>query len=375
MNNIPLMCPWTGEQEKQAVADVMDSGWLTEGEKVREFEEAVAKYVGVKHAIAVPSCSVGRDLAVRVTRACMDSTWVVVPDFTHPATANSVTHNNLHPMLVDVDPYTQCIGVNALDCALGLPYPIGATMLVSWGGRPVCDDVWDHRLCDSDHIVIEDCACSLGARQSSGSMVGSVADISVFSFHPRKILTTGEGGMIVTNDGELANDMRALKNFGWADGRIECAGYNMKMSDINAAVGLVQMSKIDQIITERNAMACIYDELLKDVDHVTTPVPSTVDERQTYQSYCINVDHASWRDVLIRDLKKAGIETQIGTYALHQQPFYVVHVDRCEDLGNSLMLYHQLLTLPMYHGLELEDQERVVNEIETMLKRYVYAGL
>jgi len=373
--NIPLMRPWVGEEEKQSVADVMDSGHLTEGEIVIEFEEAVAKYVGVKHAIAVPSCSMGLDLAVRVTRACMNSTRVIVPDFTHPATANSVIHNGFHPMLVDVDPHTQCIGVNALDHMMGMPYPIGATMLVSWGGRPIRDDVWDHRLCDSDHIVIEDCACSFGARQSNGEMTGSFADMSVLSFHPRKIITTGEGGMVVTNDGGLADEMRVRKNFGWADGRIECAGYNMKMSDINAAIGLVQMSKIDQIITERNAMARTYDELLKDVDHVTTPVPSTGDERQTYQSYCINVDQASWRDALIRDLKRVGIETQIGTYALHQQPFYAVHVDRCADFGNSLGLYHQLLTLPMYHGLGVEGQERVVNEIEMLLKRYVYAGL
>jgi len=370
MNRIPLMRPWTGEQEKQAVVDVIDSGHLTEGEIVTEFEEAVAKYVGVKHAIAVPSCSMGLDLAVRVVKSWMyDSTKVLVPGFTHPATVNSVMHNDLHPILVDVDPRTQCIGVDALDNVLSKSCIVDTTMLVSWGGRPVCSEVWGHELCDGDHIVIEDCACSLGARQSNGEMVGSFADISVYSLHPRKIITTGEGGMVVTNDGGYAGEMRALKNFGWDDGQIECAGYNMKMSDINAAVGLVQMDKIEQIVEERNTMARMYDKLFEDVDHVTTPVPSVrCDERQTYQSYCVKIDRPDWRNALIRDLKKVGIETQIGTYALHLQPFYAAHVGQFGYLRNSTELYHTLLTLPMYHGLEVEDQERVVGEIGARLK-------
>ena len=372
IKKIPLMRPWVGEQEKQAVADVIDSGWLTEGEVVAEFEDAVAKYVGVKHAIAVPSCSIGLDLAFRVSSNCMMSDDVLVPDFTHPATVNCVLHNNLVPTLIDVSRSTKCVDVDALDYAADDDMSPGAVVLVSWGGRPIEDSVWNHELCDGDHFVIEDCACSLGARQSNGCMVGSFADVSVLSFHPRKIITTGEGGMIVTNDCGIASELRVRKDFGWDDGQIECAGYNMKMSDINAAIGLVQLGKIDQIVEERNTMAVVYDKLFKDVDHVVTPAQSVCwDERQTYQSYCVEVDRPDWRNALIRDLKKLGIETQIGTYALHLQPFYATHVDQCGDLHNSTELYHTLLTLPMYHGLDAEDQERVVDEIGTLFRQYV----
>lgn len=374
--NIPLMRPWTGEEEKAAVANVLDSGWLTEGEVVAEFEETVAKYVGVKHAIAVPSGAMGLDLVMGLV-----SWWddvvnpVIVPDFTHPATVNCVIHHRLCPVLVDVDPVTRCVDSLSLEkaatCYLQHERSHVAAVLVSWGGRPVPNDVWDQPLCGCDNPTIEDCACSLGARQSNGSMVGSFANASVFSFHPRKVITTGEGGMIVTDDGGLASELRVMKDFGWDNGCVECPGYNMKMSDINAAVGLVQMGKIEQIITERNKMASIYDELLRDVEHATSHVPLVGDERQTYQSYCITIDNPSRRDALIRDLRKSGIEAQIGTYALHQQPLYAMTVERCGDLHNSLMLYHQLLTLPMYHGLEHDDQERVVSEIEMLLKHYV----
>lgn len=354
MRKIQLMKPWISDAEKQAVQDVMDGGWLTEGEKVAEFEEAIAKYIGVKHAIVVPNATIGLELLMNLVVPCKST--VCVPAFSHPATMLAPLRSSQVVCFCDVSlktgnvtPYEFENAVQNVDFDSVIP--------VSWGGNPLSPYFYASAR-EYGIRVIEDAACSLGAIDSSGSKTGSQAYATVFSFHPRKVITTGEGGVIVTNHDSLAGSLRRVKNFG-SPGFY--AGTNAKLSDINASIGLCQLDRIDQIISNRRDLAHRYD-LLCDGSGILWDVPSSIGER-VFQSYCAYVPH---RDRLIYDLAGLGIETQIGTYYLPSCP------SRGQDVSfpDALSLSRHLLTLPLHHEITEEDQEFVVQSIADLLRSY-----
>ena len=199
--------------------------------------------------------------------------------------------------------------------------------------------------------------------------VGSLADITCFSFHPRKILTTGEGGMVTTDRRDLAEKAVALKHFGATkDGRFTYHGTNYKMSNILAAIGIEQLKKLPGILDDRIRKANRYSELLEGLDGVRAPTVSP-GTKHVFQSYCIYIEQEGIRDRLRRDLGQLGIETQIGTYALHLEPSYS-GVKRVGDLKNSELLFANLLTLPLHHELTDDDQGYVVASIRSLLKGY-----
>jgi len=360
MQKIQLMKPWITDAEKQAVADVLDSGWLTEGVKVAEFEEAVARYVGVKHAIAYPNATVGLTHALNVFSR--DSPTAIVPAFTHPATAVSAVGAGYKVLFSDVMFLTGCVGPVQLS---SFEFdPVSVVIPVSWGGHPLFPQVY-RQARDCDWTVIEDAACSLGAVDENGVKTGKLADVTVFSFHPRKIITTGEGGMVVTDNGLVADTLRHLKNFVFSAG---LSGTNAKMSDINAAVGIVQIGRIEEIIDSRRRLAAYYNKLLDGCD-VQWGGPR-LDCSCTYQSYCVYVHEH--RDRLIRDLASRGIESQVGTYyvrdlsmcSLSRDSQYGSEFNTSRDLANSL------LALPLHHEITEDDQEYVVESVLELLKSY-----
>ena len=216
--------------------------------------------------------------------------------------------------------------------------------------------------------VIEDAACSLGA-EHKGKKVGSLANISVFSFHPRKVFTTGDGGLIVTNDQNYAELMLSMKKFGSGltpeskPGFIRW-GTNYRMSDILGAVALGQVRKIDKIVNDRIEKAMIYNELLKDVEEVRIP-EITEDSKSNYQTYAIYIKKGN-RDSILDKMRENNIEVQIGTYALHTQPFFK-NLKRVGNLENSLALFNNLLTLPLHSELSKDDQILVVNTLKELL--------
>ena len=343
MRKIQLMKPWITDVERQAVADVLDSGWLTEGEKVAEFEEKLAKYVGVKHAVVVPNATIGLELAI--SSVSPPGSDVVVPAFSHPATMLAARRAGCYVWFNDVCRSTGNINEYSFDDGYG---DIDVVVPVSWGGTPLSPEFYAsarERQC----IIVEDAACSLGSSDRLGVKTGCHADATVFSFHPRKIITTGEGGVIVTDLGSLADRVRAMKNFG------QRGGTNAKMSDINAAIGVEQLNRIDDMVNMRLDKAKLYDELLRDTPY-SWRGPNV--GRRTYQSYCAYVHH---RDRLIRDLAKLGIETQVGTY-------YIASVSL--PFLNARALADHLLTLPLHHEITEEDQEFVVGSVVSLLKTY-----
>lgn len=364
---IQLMKPFVGDEELAAIKKVLDSGFLTEGKETQEFEQQFAKYSDAAHGIATTSCTTALEIALRVLEIGPGDE-VLVPDFTYPATADVVVILGAEPILIDVDLETYNIDSSNLDAAI--TERTKCIMPVSLFGNPVdMKPLWELQERHGFQIV-EDAACSAGAI-IDGKKVGSLADMSCFSLHPRKVITTGEGGMITTNNNEYADSARALKKFGLKttpDGKMNFMSYgtNYKLSNILSAVGLVQLSKIETIITNRLEKAKIYTELLQDLEGVKPPkVPEGV--RHTYQSYSCYIEPEGIRDKLLADMRAQGIECQIGTYSLSLTPAFA-NTRKIGELENSHKLYNNLLTLPVHHELTYEDQVYVCDTLKQLLR-------
>ncbi len=359
-----LARPYIGNEEFEAVKRVLESKFLTEGEVTREFERRFAEYCDAKHGIATTSCSTALELALR-TVGVKPGDEVIVPDFTYPVTASVVALVGAKPVLVDVDLNSYNVTAERIEEAI--TDRTKAVMPVSLFGNPLEKDVY--KIGEEYGIyVIEDAACSAGST-IDGKKVGSFADMTCFSFHPRKIITTGEGGMITTNNDEFAEKARSLKRFGIknVNGQIRFAefGTNYKMSDILSAIGLAQLKKIEEIVKIRSEKAKIYAELLEDIEGIRPPeVKPNV--RHNFQSYVCYVEKEGMRDKIRQELSKMGVETQIGTYCLHLEPAFK-KVKKVGSLENSEKLFHNALTLPLHHELTLEQQERICKVIGDLL--------
>lgn len=363
--NIPLARPWLGDEELANLRAVLDSGMLTEGEYTRRFEEGVAAYAGAKHGVAVPNCTLALHLAL----------WgldigpgdeVIVPDFSFPASGHAVLMAGATPVFVDVDPGTYNLDPTTLEAALSAK--TAAIMPIHLFGMPahmtpVLEFARRHGL-----RVIEDAACSLGMRYKGERKVWG--DAACFSFHPRKHLTTGEGGLIATNDDTLAERLRTLKNHGSvADGRrrkfVEFAP-NYRMSELQAAVGVAQLAKLPAMLAKRAAQVKLYDHLLANVKGFVPPARPAWAE-STFQAYVGRVPGLR-RDVIVEALAAQGIGTQIGTYCLHEQPS-LKGARRVGPLDVASQLQEDTLTLPLHHLMSETNQERVTQAVERVVAR------
>jgi len=367
---IPLIEPVVGDEELENVREVLESGYMTQGPFSQEFEETFAEFVGAERAITATSCTTGMELALEAV-GVGDGDEVIVPDFTHPATANAVVRVGAEPVLADVDRETY--NIDPVATAEAVTPDTAALLPVSWGGQPL-DPAPFHDLAEQhDLAIIEDAACAAGA-SFDGQPAGSQFDASVFSFHPRKVLTTGEGGVVTTDDADLEDSMRQIKNFGTNPttdvGFVRADATNFRFSDILAAVGVAQLEKRETILGRRRELAARYDDLLEDIEGVDPPTEQA-NARHTYQSYCVYVEAGDegTRDRLIEMLAEADIETQIGTFALHNTEAFG-DAKRTGDLSTSTALESNLLTLPIAHSMDAADQERVVQALDGALEEY-----
>ncbi|CAK7018468.1 MAG: GDP-perosamine synthase [Desulfovibrio sp.] len=361
MISIPLIKPYMTEAIKNRVAAVLDSGYLTEGPVTHELERAFADYVGAPHAIAVTSCTTGLELAFRAVGIGAGDE-VIVPDYTYPATASAVAMVGATPVIVDVHEETQLINCAAVKAAI--TPKTRAICPVSLFGNPLDYDTLNRLKQEHSLYIIEDAACSIGATWK-GQAVGTFADISVFSMHPRKFITTGEGGMITTANSQWAEWMNSYKHFGMSNMSaaregvcFERMGSNYKLSNIQAAVGLGQMQDIDMLLAERRFLAENYNALLGSVAEIELPV-ITKHGQHSWQTYAIRVDN---RDSIMKNMRAQGVEVQIGSYALHAHPAFQSPSCRLHgDYPDSKAAFAKTLALPMYHGMSTEEQEIVVN--------------
>ena len=356
---VALAVPDIGDEELEAIKEVFSTKFLTEGITTKEFEKTVADYVGVIHGIAVTSCTTG----LHTVLECLDikGQEVIIPDYTYPATAEAVVLAGGIPVLTDVD----LDSMNMTSAILEEAYneKMNVFIPVSWAGVPLEMEIYQ-KAKNLGLKCLEDSACSLGAKIGN-DFVGKIADYSCFSFHPRKVITTGEGGMITTDDDEIAEKCYSFKHFGAKGTSFETIGTNYKLSNILSAIGLIQMKKIENIIKTRIEKAKIYEELLSKIDNIK-PAYVGKNTRQTFQSYTCYVEKENKRDEIRTALANENIQSQIGTYALHLEPAYK-NMKMVGDLENSELLFKNALTLPLHKDLTQEDQEKICKIIKNVI--------
>lgn len=377
---IDVMKPWLGGEESAAVAEVISSGWVALGPKTAEFESAFAARQGVRFAVAASSCTAALHLAL-VVAGIGEGDDVVVPSFSFIATANAPTYVGARPVFADVD---ETGNVTAETVVAALTPRTRAVIAVDQGGMPV-DLAPLRSLCDREGLVlIEDAACGVGATYR-GEPVGTGADIAVWSFHPRKILTTGEGGMLTTNRPEWADRARRLREHAMDVSAAERhrsllaprenyteIGFNYRMTDVQAAIGLVQLGRLDAMVARRRALAAVYREALADV-----PGLRLVDDppwgTSSFQSLWIEVlpDFPVDREGLLELLAADGVSARRGIMAAHRQP---AHADLTLDLPVTERLTDTTLILPLYHELDSASIDRITGVIRTAAGVSAYAA-
>ena len=367
MNKIPLIKPYITQEVKDRVCQVLDSGYLTEGPVTKELENTFKQYIGCKYALAVCNCTVGLEVALRALNIGPGDE-VIVPDYTYPATAMAVEIVGANIVIVDVDRELMLIDYDALEDAI--TPKTKAVIPVSIFGNPLDYDRLNKIKEKYDIFIIEDAACSIGAEFDS-ERVGTLADISVFSLHPRKFITTGEGGIVTTNNKQWAEWMNSYKHFGigQSDSRVgtqfERIGTNYKLSNVQAAIGLAQMHQVNELLSKRSQFASRYYEMLSGNQKIALP-KVTRKGTHSWQSCCVFIDH---RNEVINKLKEINIETQIGTYALHMHKAFCDNLN-CSiigDMSESRYAFDHCLTLPLYHDMTVEEQDYVINNLKELL--------
>lgn len=372
---IPLTRPYFNQEEIREVKKVLDSGWVSQGPKTKEFEKKFAKYLGVKYAIAVSNGTAALHLSLLALNIKRGDE-VLVADYTFPATGHSVLYCGAKPVFIDIDPKTYNINADLIEKKITKKTKV--IIPVHTFGQPA-DMSPIMRIVKKYHIrVVEDAACAAGAKYK-GQMAGTIGDIGCFSFHARKGITTGEGGMVVTNNKKLADEIRTLavfgtispkprkQSFGIIIPKFIKLGYNYKMSDITAAVGIAQLRRIDKIIKRKRDLSRYWDKKLEEIDFIKPPF---VDKNvfHIYQSYVALVDKKINRNKLIKYLKDHNIQTQIGTYASHIQPVY----HSKQKCPNSLDVFKRALALPLYYTLKKRDIDKIIYFLKKFIKKYEY---
>ncbi|WP_020107893.1 DegT/DnrJ/EryC1/StrS aminotransferase family protein [Nocardia sp. 348MFTsu5.1] len=371
VTRLNVMQPNLGEEEIAAVADVIESGWIAQGPRVAEFETRFAALVDTRNAVAVSNCTAALHLAMVVARV-QPGDDVVVPSFSFVATANAPTYVGARPVFADVDPVTGNVTAETIENVL--TPKTTAVIAVDQGGIPA-DIAGIRAVCEPRGItLVEDAACGAGSRLGNRPM-GVSADIAVWSFHPRKLLTTGEGGMLTTNRQDWADRARKLREHGMsvsaaqrhqsvlapAEQYLE-VGFNYRMTDLQAAVGIVQLGRLAEMVTRRRVLAGMYQDALADVPGVRC-VADPAGGRSNFQSFWIEVSagHRNSREELLGELASAGISARRGIMAAHRHP---AHAGRDHaDLTVTERLTDSTLILPLFHQMTSDDLFRVVDVI------------
>ncbi|MCX5054097.1 DegT/DnrJ/EryC1/StrS aminotransferase family protein [Streptomyces sp. NBC_00474] len=376
-DRIPVMIPWLGEEEAAAVSEAVLSGWVAQGPRVAAFEKAFAERVGAEHGIAVSSCTTALHLSL-VALGLGPGDEVVVPSLSFIATANAVRYVGAEPVFADVEPATGNLTPATVD-AVRTPRT-KAVLAVHQGGVPADVHALRAACADWDLRLVEDAACAIGSTVG-GKPVGHGALLAAWSFHPRKLVTTGEGGMITTDDAEWAARLRRLREHGMnasaadrhasnkpvLESYLE-VGFNYRMTDVQAAIGLVQLGRLDAMIARRRELAARYDDLLHDVPGLT-PVRDPEHGQSNFQSYWVLLDEdfPVGRDDLLAALAEAGVSARRGIMAAHLEPAYADHPSA--PLPVTERITRRSLILPLFHTMTETQQDRVVTALREQARR------
>lgn len=373
---INVMVPWLGREEAEAVAEVIASGWVAQGPRVAQFEQEFAAAMQTPYAVATSSCTTALHLAL-IVAGVGPGDDVVVPSLSFIATTNAVRYVGARPVFADVDPITG--NITGETVRLVITSSTKAVIAVDQGGVPV--DIDDVRTATDMFgiVVIEDAACGAGSTYK-GRPVGAGATIAAWSFHPRKLLTTGEGGMLTTTRGDWAKRARRLREHAMTVSAADRhgsvlppaeeyseVGYNFRMTDLQAAVGLVQLGRLPEIVRRRREIAARYRAAIREIPGLR-PVADPEYGTGNVQSFWVEVErgYPTDRDGLLEALARADISARRGIMAAHRQPPY-----RDLAVAGSLPATERItdstLILPVYHSFAESDQDRVIDVLRDPL--------
>jgi perosamine synthetase len=367
---VPFAKPTLRGDEGDAVAAVIAGGWVSQGPKVAAFEAAFAARVGASEAVAVSNCTTALALAVHAL-GIGPGDEVIVPSLSFIATANAVWQNGATPVFADIDPRTY--NLDPASAAAAITPQTKAIMPVHQVGLPADMDAFVALADEHGLVLIEDAACAIGATYK-GRPIGSLGPMACFSLHPRKVITAGEGGMITTQDSELAARLRKLRQHAMdlsdlarhnaQDIVFEAypeRGFNYRMTDMQAALGLCQLDALDAILAERHRLAMRYNAAFAAVPHLETPYEPEYAQR-TWQSYCVRVAPGApvERTELMRRLLRDGIPTRRGVMAIHQEGAYP---DSGAVLPHTDAAAAEVLMLPLFGHLTDAQQDLVIDRV------------
>lgn len=374
---IKLSKPSLDSLESDLIQKVLDSNQLVQGKITLEFENLFSDYTGAKYSIAVSNCTAALQLSL-ISLGVSFNDIVIVPAYSWISTANVVSLCGAHPVFIDIDPKSFNMSPIELEKTLNSLFDLDET-------RKLCKAIiFVHTFGNLNNIaevcsiakkfsipVVEDAACALGS-QSNGKSAGNFGKIGCFSFHPRKIITTGEGGMLVTNDLSLSSEFKALRNHGMDPNsnrpNFISAGFNFRLTEIQSAIGISQMKKIESLLLSRKKIAKKYFKLLNGSD-LLAPFYNNTDEH-SFQSFVILIplEIRSRRDEIIEYLKNQGIETTIGTYNMPRTTYFSKRYGyRIGDYPVTEDISERSISLPIYHGLTEGEQELIVSKLISLI--------
>jgi perosamine synthetase len=359
---IPLSRSLLGPEEASAIARVLESGRLVQGDRVAEFEQLAAQRVGRAHAVAVSNGTAALRLALEAL-GIGPGDEVLVPDLTWPSPAHAVLELGAQPVLVDVD--ADEWNAQALGMAVARSERTRAAIVIDQFGCPARTAEIARAL--PGVLVIVDAACSLGSH-TGAQACGALGSIACFSFHPRKVVTTGEGGMCVTDDAALAATLRVLRNHGQAaPGQFARASGNHRLSEIAAALGIVQLGRLDGMLEQRRALAATYTAALAEYPVQRAPEGAL----RNHQTYGVLVPPHRDRDAAVQALRERGVESGRLSYALHSLPQFSAAARHAATAGrtfpNATAIAARGLALPLWPGLSEADQRKVIESLRAVL--------
>jgi len=371
MRNIALSIPAFTIEDEEALVACLRTGWVMQGPRVKEFEESFAKFVGADYAVAVTSCTTALHLALLVL-GIGPGDEVIVPSFSWVATANAVEFVGAKVKFVDVD---ETFNINCDLIEAAITPKTKAIIPVHLFG--LCVNVKHIKDQFPNLLIVEDAACAAGS-SINGEKAGAMGEMAAFSFHPRKSITTGEGGMVTTNSEAYYKQLIELRNHGLSADFVKKAnhdmpevnvlGYNFRMTDIQASIGVTQMKRLASMIDERNNGAAIYYNTLSEINGLTLP-PKGEHIVHCWQSFVILLDAQYNRNEVMGRLAERGIATRPGTQAVHMLGYYQEKYGLAANaLPMSQQVYDQSIAIPMHNKMSLEDYAYVADELHKILE-------
>ena len=363
--------PSIGDREEELVLQVLRSGTLALGDLGRQLEEQFAKYVGANHAVAVSSGTVALHLGVRALGVSSGDEVITTP-YSFISSANCIVYENAKPVFVDIDPETLNIDAGAVESAIN--EKTRAILPVHIYGYPADMKRIDEIAVSNDLGVLEDACEALGSSDEEGNTIGARGNIACFGFYPNKQMTTAEGGMITCQDEDLRDRFLSERNQGRVGGmdRVEhgMLGFNYRMSELSAALGVAQLERIDELLDARTTVASLYNERLTKIKGLSMPCADSGSARRSWFIYLVQLPRGVERSGVIDGLAKQGIASKAYMPSIHLQPYYRERYGYkggefpiCEDIAE------RSLALPFFPDLKESEVDRICEELKATLKQ------